>query len=111
MKKILTIIIFTLFWSTATYAKSISYVCEVTDNKNSKPYKEIFEIKNNKFFSDGELLKTSLIKLNNTNVEINYRSGSTKVQHKVNFKNGVGFEIWSKDTDSKVTYHLSCNVI
>ena len=110
MKKILVIVIFALFCSTTSYAKSISYVCEVTENKNKKIYKEIFEIRNKKFFSDGELLKTSSIKLSNTNVEVNYLSGSTKVQHKVNFKNGKGFEIWS-DTNPKATYHLSCSVI
>jgi len=111
MKKILIIIIFTFFSSTALYAKSISYICEVSDNNNSKAYKEIFEVKNNKFFTDGELQKTTSIKLNNTNIEVNYLSGSTKVNHKVNFKNGIGFEIWSKDTDSIFTYHLNCSVI
>jgi hypothetical protein len=111
MKKLLAIIIFMSFWSTVTYAKSISYVCEVTDDDNSKSYKEIFEIKNNKFFHNGDLLKTYSIKLNNTKAEVDYRFGSFNVQHKVNFKNGVGFEIWSKDPDYKSTSYLSCSVI
>ena len=111
MKKILATVIFTLFWSTITYAKNISYICEVTDNRNSKPYKEIFEIKNNKFFSDGEKLKTTFIKINDINVEVNYHFGSSDIEHRVNLKNGSGFEIWKSDKNPTSTVLLKCIVI
>tara|TARA_B100001121_G_scaffold133014_1_gene116529 strand:- start:92 stop:421 length:330 start_codon:yes stop_codon:yes gene_type:complete len=109
VKKILNFIIIFFFWSTALYAKNITYICEVTDSKN-KTFKEIFEIKNDQFLSDGYILKTSSIKINNISAEVNYYWNKSNVRHKVNFKNGKGFEIWTSETTTS-TYYLNCSVI
>ena len=110
MKKLLGIVVLSLLLSNTAYAANLSYVCEY--EKTGR--KHIFEIKNKKFYEDGKPRRTNYIKSNNINVELEYIIMATVIRHKVNLKNGKGFEIWKRKKDGAyitTPRHLKCNKI